>query len=167
MLEGKLNKDEKQAELEKYRDLVLATLDYYIDNKEMQIKTADFDSLEHYKGLKTQTEEHYQKGRLTRLKQWFRDLTEMQVETGDLKFNKYLQDKTNYDIDNFKSYFQRVDKVIEKGKITTDNQFYDINIMVDQLCQTEPVDSEKIEILNRLLSEYDKRKSRQTRKPTA
>ena len=133
----------------------------------MQIKTADFDSLEHYKGLKTQTEEHYQKGRLTRLKQWFRDLTEMQVETGDLKFNKYLQDKTNYDIDNFKSYFQRVDKVIEKGKITTDNQFYDINIMVDQLCQTEPVDSEKIEILNRLLSEYDKRKSRQTRKPTA
>ena len=133
----------------------------------MQIKTADFDSLEHYKGLKTQTEEHYQKGRLTRLKQWFRDLTGMQVETGDLKFNKYLQDKTNYDIDNFKSYFQRVDKVIEKGKITTDNQFYDINIMVDQLCQTEPVDSEKIEILNRLLSEYDKRKSRQTRKPTA
>ncbi len=167
MLEGKLNKDEKQAELEKYRDLVLATLDYYIDNKEMQIKTADFDSLEHYKGLKTQTEEHYQKGRLTRLKQWFRDLTEMQIETGDLKFNKYLKDKTKYDIDIFKSYFQRVDKVIEKGKITTDYQFYDINIMVDQLCQTEPVDSKKIEILNQLLSDYEKRKSRQTKKPTA
>ena len=91
----------------------------------------------------------------------------MQVETGELKFNKYLQDKTNYDIDIFKSYFQRIDKVIEKGKITTDNQFYDINVMVDQLCQTEPVDNEKIEILNRLLSEYEQRKSLQTRKPTA
>jgi hypothetical protein len=164
MVDKKLNKDEKQKELVKYRDLVLATLDYYIDNKEMQIKTADFDSDEHYKGLKIQTEENFQKGRLTRLKQWFRDLTEMQVETGDLKFNKYLQDKTKYDVDIFKSYFQRVDKVIEKGKITTDNQFYDINIMVDQLCQTEPVDNEKIEILNRLLSEYEQRK---TRKPTA
>ncbi len=130
----------------------------------MQIKTADFDSTEHYKGLKTQTTEHFQKGRLTRLKQWFRDLTEMQVEIGDLKFNKYLQEKTNYDIDIFKSYFQHVDKIIEKGKITTDNQFYAINIMVDQLCQTEPVDNEKIEILNRLLSEYEQRK---TRKPTA
>lgn len=160
MKEGKLNKDEKQAELSKYRDLVLATLDYYLD----KIKTADFDSDEHYNGLKIQTEEHYQKGRLTRLKQWFRDLTEMQVETGDLKFNKYLQDKTKYDIDIFKSYFQRIDKVIEKGKITTDNQFYDINMMVDQLCQTEPVDNEKIGILNRLLSEYEQRK---TRKPTA
>lgn len=97
----------------------------------MQIKTTDFDSLEHYKGLKIQIEEHCQKWRLTRLKQWFRDLTEMQVETGNLKFNKYLQDKTKYDIDIFKSYFQRVRKVIEKGKITADNQFYDINIMVD------------------------------------
>lgn len=91
----------------------------------------------------------------------------MQVETGDLKFNKYLQDKTKYNIDIFKSYFQRVDKVIEKGKITTDNQFYDINIMVDQLCQNEPVDNMKIEILNRLLADYEQRKSQHTRKPTA
>jgi hypothetical protein len=164
MTDNKIKKDEKQAELLKYRNLVLATIDYYIDNKVMQIKTADFGSEEHYKGLKIQTEEHYQKGRLTRLKQWFRDLTEMQVETGDLKFNKYLQDKTKYDIDIFKSYFQRIDKVIAKGKITTDNQFYDINMMVDQLCQTEPVDNERIEILNRLLSEYEQGK---TRKPTA
>ena len=167
MVDKKLNRDEKKEELVKYRDLVLATLDYYIENKEIQIKTADFDSTEHYKGLKTQIEEHYQQGRLTRLKQWFRDLTEMQVETVDLKFNKYLQDKTKYNIDLFKSYFQRVDKLIEKGKITTDNQFYDINIMVDQLCQTEPVDNDKIEILNRLLSEYEQRKSRQARKLNA
>ena len=164
MKEGKLNKDEKQAELAMYRDLVLATLDYYLENKILQLKSADFDSDEHYKGLKIQTAEHYQKGRLTRLKQWFRDLTEMQVETGDLKFNKYLQDKTKYDIDIFTPYFQRIDKEIEKGKITTDNQFYDINMMVDQLCQTEPVDNEKIEVLNRLLSEYEQRN---TRKPTA
>ncbi len=167
MADKKLNKDEKQEELVKYRDLVLATLDYYIDNYDIQIKTSDFDSKEYYEGLKIQTEEHYQKGRLTRLKQWFRDLTEMQVETRDLKFNKYLQDKTKYDIDIFKSYFQSVDKIIEKGKITTDNQFYDINIMVDQLCQTEPVDNNKLQILNRLLSEYEQRKSKQIRKPTA
>ena len=167
MIDNKLNIDEKQAELEKYRDLVLATLDYYLDNKEVQIKTDDFDSVEHFKGLKIQTEEHYQKGRLTKLKQWFRDMTEMQVETNDLKFNKYLQDKTKYDIDIFKSYFQRVDKVIEKGKITTDNQFYDIRIMVDQLCQTESVDTKKIEILNRLLVDYEQLKSRKIKKPTA
>lgn len=167
MTDNKLNKNGKQAELKKYRDLVLATIDYYLDNKEIQIKTANFDSVEHYERLKTQTEENFQKGRLTRLKQWFRDLTEMQVETRDLKFNKYLKDKTKYDTDIFKSYFLRVDKVIEKGQITIDHQFYDIKIMVDQLCQTDPIDNKKIEILNRLLSDYEQRKSRQTKKPTA
>lgn len=119
----KINKIEENEELKKYRDLVIATIDYYLENNIAKIKTPDFDSDEHYKRLKIQTDEHFQKGRITKLKQWFCDLTEMQVETGDLKFNKYLQDKTKYDIDIFKSYFQRVDKVIEKGKITTDNQF--------------------------------------------
>ena len=159
MTDNKINKDEKQKELLKFRNLVLATIEYYQENKLMQINTDKFDSDEYFNGLKTQTEEHFQKGRLTRLKQWFRDLTEMQVETGNLEFNNYLQDTTKYEIDIFKPYFQRVDKVIAKGKITTDNQFYDIRIMVDQLCQTEPADKDKIEILNKLLADYENRKS--------
>lgn len=162
MASNKLNKGEKQAELIKYRDLVLATIDYYLDNNVMQIKTASYDSSEHFKGLKQQTEEHYQKGRLTRLRQWFHDLTQMQIETGDLKFQEYLRDRTPYKISIFQSYFRRVDKIIQKGKITTDNQFYDVNIMVDQLSQTEPVDIQKIETLNRLLLDYEQRKGRKT-----
>lgn len=156
----KLNLGEKTLELIKYRDLVIATIDYYLDNQLIKIKSADFDSTEHFKSLKIQTQEHFEKGRLTRLKQWFRDLSEMQVETDDLKFNKYLQDRTQYDIDIFKSYYQRIDKIIEKGKITTDNQFYDINSMVDRLSQSEPVDKERIEKLNVLLINYKTRKSR-------
>ena len=167
MADKKISKKEKDAELKKYRDLVLATIDYYLDSKEAYIKTADFDSTEHYKGLKTQTDEHFQKGRLTKLRQWFRDLTEMQIETRDLNFHKYLRDKTKYDIDIFKSYFQRVDDVIEKSKITSDNQFYEVSMMVDQLCQSEPVDNKKIEILNKLLRDYEQRKSRRRKKPTA
>ncbi|WP_194976203.1 hypothetical protein [Aquiflexum lacus] len=167
MADSEFDRDQKQVELQKYRDLVLATIDYFIDNKEIHIKTADFDSVEHYKSLRKQTEEHFEKRRLTRLKQWFRDLTENQVETGDLKFNKYLQHKTKYDIDIFHSYFQRVDKIIEKGKIASENQFHDINIMVDQLCQNEPAENDRIEKLNRLLEDYEQRKSRKNKKPTA
>lgn len=158
------NKGEKTEELIKYRDLVLATIDYYLDNPLIKTKTAVFDSVDYYKSLKIQTEEHFQKGRLGRLKQWLRDLTEMQIECGDLKFGQYLRDKTHSDIDIFKSNFQRVDKIIKKGKILTDNQFYDINSLVDQLCQVQPVDENKIGILNKLLGDYEQRKSRQTKK---
>jgi hypothetical protein len=160
-----MDKNEKTIELKKYRDLLTATLDYYLDNNLFGLKGPDFDPMVYLKSLKIQTEEHFVKGRLTMLKNWFRDMTEMPLETRDMKFNKYLQDKTGYDIDIFQSYFQRVDKIIAKGKITTDHQFYDLNQMVDQLCQTDPVDTDKIEILNKLLRDYETRKSR--RKTTA
>lgn len=165
MPDNRINKDDKLSELSKYRDLVLATIDYYLDNKEMHRKTADFDSVAYYNFLKTKTDEHFKKGRLTKLKQWFRDLTEMQVEARNLKFNKYLQEKTSYNIDIFKSYFERVDKVIAKGKITSDNQFYDISIMVDSICQIEPVDNNKVSLLNKLLGDYEQQKSQKKRKP--
>ena len=160
MKKNRTNTINKGEELKKYKDLIIATIDYYLDNDLMKIKTSDFNSVEHFKQLKEQTVDNFQKGRLTSLKQWFRDLTEPQIETVDLKFNKYLQEKTGYDIDIFKPYFDRINKIIEKGKITSDNQFYDLNIMVDQLCQTKPVDNEKIEKLNKLLLDYERRKSK-------
>ena len=160
MAKSNTDKDLKAAELIKYRDLVLATLDYYLDNNVMKVKTADFDSDGYYQYLKIEVAEHFKKGRLARLKQWFRDLTEMQVATRDLKFNKYLRDKTNYDIDIFNSYFQRIDKIIRKGKITTDSQFYDVKLMMDDLDLSESLDNKKIQILDTLLTTYHARKTR-------
>ncbi|HUC80679.1 MAG TPA: hypothetical protein VMR70_07160 [Flavisolibacter sp.] len=159
MTNPKLTKEQKQTELIKYRKLVLATLDYNLDLKDLYPNNTDFDFVAHFEGLKAKTEEQFTKGRLTRLKQWFRDLTEMCIEGWDLKFNTYLHEKTGYDIDIFAAYHQRVEKIIAKGKITSDNQFYDISMIVDNLCQTEPVDKEKIERLNKLLLQYEQRKS--------
>ena len=158
MTKKESSKVDKSLDLVNYRDLILATLDYYLENKIMEIKTSDFDSAIHFQSLKTQTIDHFEKGRLTNLKQWFRDLSEMQIETRDLKFNTYLRNKTGLDIDIFQDYFERISKVIECGKITTDNQFYDVRNMVDYLCQTDPVDQRQIEILNKLLIDYEQKK---------
>ena len=158
MTKKESSKVDKSQDLVNYRDLILATLDYYLENKIMEIKTSDFDSALHFQSLKTQTIDHFEKGRLTNLKQWFRDLSEMQIETRDLKFNTYLRNKTGLDIDIFQDYFERINKVIECGKITTDNQFYDVRNMVDYLCQTDPVDQRQIEILNKLLIDYEQKK---------
>jgi hypothetical protein len=156
----KISNADKDIELAKYRDLLTATLDYLIDNNTFRIKTADFDSDSHYRTLKEQTIEHFQKGRLSKLKQWFRDLTETQRETGDLNFNTYLNKTTGQDINIFQDYFDRVDKIIAKGKITTDNQFYDVNSMVDQLSHAVPVDNDRLTMLNRLLADYELRRTR-------
>src|SRR3989338_1442936 len=88
-----------KSELIKYRELVLATLDYNLERPELHIKTETFDSFEYFRSLKKETIGHFEKGRLTKLKQWFRDLTEMHVESRNNAFNAYLKDKTGYDID--------------------------------------------------------------------
>lgn len=159
MTKPRLSNEDKNVELIKYRDLVIATLDYLIDTED-KIKTEDYDSHIHYESLKRQTIEHFQKGRLSRLKQWFRDLTEMQRETGDFKFNDYLKNKTGQAINIFQDYHDRVDKIITKGKITTDNQFYDINSMIDYLSQALCPDTDKIEKLNNLLTDYEQRRAK-------
>jgi len=160
MSSGISNEDVKQTESKKFYDLIIATIDYHLESPSARIKTDAFDSDEHYESLKKQTLEHYNNGRLTKLKQWFRDLTEMHIEARDLKFNKYLQNKTGYDVSIFEDYFKRVEKIVEKGKITTNNQFFDISIMVDQLCSEQNTESGRIHILNQLLTAYEIKKSK-------
>ncbi len=60
---------QKEAELKQYRDLVIATLDYYLDNSQMWLRIHGSDCTSYFEKLKVQTEAHFQKGRLTLLKQ--------------------------------------------------------------------------------------------------
>jgi hypothetical protein len=147
--------EDKKADLKIYHDLVIATIDYYINTPSLHFKTNDFDTKSHFENLRLIATDDYKKGRLTKLKRWFRDLTEMQVETKDFKFIEYLRETTGYDINIHQDFYKRVDKIVEKGKITTDNQFREINTFVDMLCQSKPVNYEKIEVLNKLLLDYE------------
>ena len=150
----------KQEELLKFRSLVLATIDYYLENEEIQIKNSGFDSFEYYKNLKVQTEEYFQKGKLSILKKWFRDLSEMQIQCMDLKFNEYLKEKTKLNVNIFESYFKRIENIIVKEKITSDNEFYEVNNFIENLSQIKPIDNIKIEQLNILMRDYEQRKSK-------
>uniref|UniRef100_UPI0025BBF42A hypothetical protein n=1 Tax=Empedobacter sp. UBA5039 TaxID=1946439 RepID=UPI0025BBF42A len=102
----------KEFELKKYRDLVLATLDYYIVHLAFNNEMKD-----EFIRLKIQTEEYYSKRKLTILKNWFKDLTSDFIEDKDFGFNKYLKQTTHYEIDIFESYFKRIKKLVEKGFI--------------------------------------------------
>ena len=148
-----LSVEEKESELNRYYNLVIAAINYMIENTK-QLKTAEFDPITHLQSIKEEARIHREKGRISKLKSWFRDFSEMPRETGDLAFNTYIFEKTGYRVDIFKSYFQRIENIIAKGKITTERQCYEVDRMVDHLCQTEPVDEAKIETLNKLLSAY-------------
>lgn len=146
--------EERQSELKRYKDILLATLDFLIERSK-GINYGEFDLTAHFQQLKEQTEEHYLKGRLSRLKQWLRDMTEEQRETGDLSFGRYIKEKTGYDIDIFGSFQKRTDKIIERIRIKTENEYRDVMSMVDSLCHQTPVDKERVDRLNNLLIDFD------------
>ena len=152
-----MTKEEKHKELEKYRDLNLATLDYYIESPLLKIKTDDFDSDQHYKSLKPVVEENFQKGRLTRLKQWFRDLTEMMVENEDFEFNEFIKNRTGYIVDINSKFIKRIERIIKREKIKTEEEYRDILIMVDNLSQQQTLEKPKLDLLNSMLLEFDNR----------
>lgn len=147
----------KETELAYYKKLVLATLDYH--------EKTGFIKGEYLDQLKAQTEEHFTKSRLSKLKQWFKDLSEVFIEQLDFGFNDFLQEETGYDVNVFEAYFTRVDKIIARGKITTDNQFYDLKNAADLAVQSNLFDIKKTEQLNKLLLDYENKKQSRTKKP--
>jgi len=148
--------EEKQSELKRYRDILLATLEYHI----VQFKVGEYggeDRLAFFQQLKKQVEENYQKGRLSILKQWFRDMSEGPRETRDLNYCTYIREKTGYDIDIFKGFQERIEKIINRKRIRSANEYRDVLQMVDNLCQQKPFDAVKVAILNKLLIAYDEK----------
>lgn len=148
--------DNKQAELKRTRDILVATLDYMIDSFNKHPPKFDgFNQAAHFEKLKPEFEELYNKGSLTKLKQWLRDITEIPRETGDLKFTSFIKQRTGYDFNIFEAFYKRIDNIIAKEKITTKNQYREVTSMVDYLCQANPVDDKKIEVLNNLLLDFE------------
>ena len=141
---------DKEFELKKYRDLVVATLDYYIVHLAFNNEMKD-----EFIRLKIQTEVYYSKGKLTTLKNWFKDLTLDFIEDRDFGFNEYLIKTTNYEIDIFESYFKRIEKIIEKDQIKTDSQFYELKNYVDYLIQNNNSDKVLIQRINEILLRFE------------
>jgi len=147
---------DKLTELEKYRDLNLATLDYLSET--MTIATDNFNSSQHYQKLKIEVNESFTKGRLSKLKQWFRDLTEMPRETEDLKFSDFIRERTGHNVNLNERFEKRISKILDQGKIKTVNDYRDVMTKVDYLTQKESTDQTLIDQMNSLLIDFENKK---------
>ena len=145
-----------QRELVKYRDLTLATLDYFLESGIMKIKTIDFDSDQHYKELKVQVKEYFQKGKLSKLKQWFKDLSETPYENEDFNFIDFINTRTGYEINLSSKFENRISDIIKRNKIKTENEYRDVMIKVNYLCLSDTPEEKLLEHLNSLLLEFEK-----------
>ena len=152
----KMTNPDKHTELEKYRDLNLATLEYL--SKTMKIETNDFNTSLYHQKLKIEVNECFTKGRLSKLKQWFRDLTEMPQETKDLEFSDFIEERTGHRVNLHERFENRISMILDQGRIKTENDYQDVLTKVDYLNQKESSNQTLIDQLNSLLIDFEKKK---------
>ncbi len=140
----------KYNELAKFRDLLIATINFSIDSfSSTSSKKNSFTK--HFETIREQTIDLYEKGNLEELKALFTDQTEMYKEDLDRDFNTYLIEVTGYDMDLFDGFFTRVEKVMKAEKIANSDERDDLNRYLEYLEDAEVQNEEEIQKVKSLL----------------
>jgi hypothetical protein len=149
-----LTPEEKQSELQRHRAILLATLDYLAERLGGSIVYDQYDPFtEFYQQQKIQTEKYFKQRRLDRLQQRLTSLTKGLQHRADLRYAKYIKEKTGYTIDIFEDLRRRVAAIVSQNEIRSDEELNDIGAMLRFFHETS-VNEEGVEKLKAMLANY-------------
>lgn len=155
--------DQKQSELDRYRAIILAALEYkYVKERDLLILDHMDYALKHYEQEKKKIEKYYQQGKLNKLQQSLTELTTILKFQVDINFSAYVKEKTGYDIDLFEGLFERVEAIIARNKICNEEEGQEISIMLSYRYQTsvdQQIDENLLNLLNTYANTLKKSKS--------
>ena len=149
--------EEKNSELQRYRDILLATIDYLLDRFGGSFVVDQLDmTAEFYTQQKAQTLKNYKQRRLDRLQQRLKSLTKALQNEVDLNFATHIKEKTGFELDLFEDLKKRVDHILTLNEIRSEQELYDISTWL-RYRQQESADGEVVDKLKVLLSNYHNR----------
>ncbi|MFA6275307.1 MAG: hypothetical protein WC622_01060 [Pedobacter sp.] len=150
----------KQAELDRYRSISLATIDYLLKlNGGMIVYDGDDFMTEFYNIQKIETEKYHHEGKLDRLKARLTQQINSLQRMVDLDFEAYIKTTTGFDIDIFDALRKRVNIIIENKAIRNDKEMSDIFTM-RRYYELTLKNKKENKILNSLIIEYSKKSTR-------
>lgn len=152
-----MTSEEKQIELQRHRDIILATIDYLLSTQAGIIVFDKEDIVaDYYEQQKLQIEKYYKQRKLDSLKQRLVSLTKGLQNKGDLNFANYIKEKTGYDIYIFEDLRKRIDVIIAQKEVRNEKELNDIGTML-HFYQQAQADGEVADKLKALLIDYSKR----------
>jgi len=152
-----LTPDQKQSELQRHRDIILATIDYLLAAHGGCIVFDQEDIItDYYEQQKLQIAKYYKQRRLDRLQQRLASFTKSLISSADLNYADYIKEKTGYDIDIIADLQKRVDAIIAQNEIRSKKEFYDVGTLLHFYHKTSH-EPEKFDILGKLLLDYSER----------
>ena len=152
----------KEQEILKYRQMIEAGLDYLIESIQQksvipsneQHKDVAAVMLDEFKRLKI--EARSVQG-LSKLKNWFKSISEWPIEEGDVNYELYIKRQTGHDPNVFGSLQRRVEKIRLSGIVKTESQYRDVQLLLNLLFGDNAEDS-RIAELDTLLWTYKPRR---------
>lgn len=127
-----MNPEENQAELDKCRHIIFVSIDYTIEKEAGQLKPEQIEYSRNFHRLwKEQVEEQYQSKDLQKLKKSLDTVTLRYKITGDTDLVKYIKEKTGYDYDLLGNIYERIDKIIARGRIANRKERTDVATMIE------------------------------------
>lgn len=156
-----MKSEERKAELQRHRDILVATIDYIIEKVASEgLPKDNFEVIAgYYRQQKQQIEKYFEMRRLYMLQQRLNKLTEFPMRRSDLKFSEYIKERTGYNIDIFESLQIRIEQIIKGNQITNKKQLNDIGNILDVYKQ-QSFDQEKKDALLNLIANYFKKKKK-------
>lgn len=146
-----MNHKEKQAALEKYKAIAIATLDYLIKNYTGKLVFDQYDPhVMVYSTQKEQVERYFKQRKLDQLKRHSTNFQSILLHNLDVKFKDFIKEQTGYEIDIFKDLQDRIEAIVASKEITKDRELYDVRLMSDIYEKTNG-DQKKLAVLQNLV----------------
>lgn len=148
--------EQKQLELQRHRDILLATYDYLLQRNAGCFVTDGFDSIaETFEQEKQRTNLEFKQGRLGDLQQRLQRQIETFCKRADANFPIYIKKNTGYHLNIFEDLQKRIDAIVAQNEIRSQNELNDVYAMLHFYLETAP-DENEVNKLNSLLSDYFK-----------
>ena len=144
---------------EKYKILVLATLDYLIDHYtgEFVLDGNDFIR-QSYELHKRQAEKYGMQGNLGKLRKQLDQFTRMLQIRVDLDFTQYIKEQTGHELDIYAAVKRLGDDILSRGLIQNDVESENVMTLLQLYSKTDE-DPYKEEVLQGFFNDYVERRT--------
>ena len=145
--------DVDQEELNRYRALNLATVKYTSIGPMKVVIDAKPELKDHFAKVEEKIEEFYAGEKLPALMKYFKDLSE--VFKHDPDYNNYIQQETGYDIDSTGMLNSRIETILNRGLIESDDEYRDVVEALSDVGPPSPISKADAVRFNNLLTDYE------------
>jgi hypothetical protein len=146
-----------EIELDYYYKIIIASLEFELAQKVASNSTLVALYQERINRHGITAKDYYDKRQLSKLKKMWSYFFEAIREKEEIaQFEKYLKQKYNLSVmPLLEKFIQRCEKIIEKGKVSSDSQYAALRSYLDMIIPDDNTDVKLIERIDEILESYD------------